>query len=654
MNVRTLVAAVAAIVIGTGAEAQSLGPAEFAALPAMESPSLSPDGQRIAFITFTESDSAVLIANLADMTITHTITSAAGKPRGLTWSSDDSLVFFTSGATSLPGMRGRFENVVPVGVDLSTPGRVVVNQLLQEQRRTERGGGGRTQQVGGYIFLQGAQLIGYERSTGRILMPKFNRDAQRTLYLVDPKNDRQREVDEGLTNTFDWVVDENGEPLFRAEFRDRANYFTILERTSGRWNVMVQETTEIPELDLYGLNDARELIVGTRPADVGRYGLYVMDVANGQIGRPVLADAIRDVDSVEIDPYTNRVVGASIVGAATTWFDADLAMQQQLLDEAFPGESPYIVTWSQDRTKFIVHTETSDRPPSYYIYDAAALSADVLAPAYPRLVNAALPSRELYSYAARDGVQVPAYLTRPRNAAGPAPLVLLPHGGPEACDVGGFDWIAHFLANRGYVVLQPNFRGSGCYGSNWLNAGRGQWGTGVMQNDVTDGIAALAAEGIADPNRVCIVGGSYGGYAALAGAAFTPELYRCAAAIAPVTDLAEFIDFERDRFGTSSMGVSYWQAVIGGDLGAARSRLNEMSPLQHAASVQAPVLLIHGRDDSVVPIAQSRDMENALRRAGKTVELIELRGEDHYLSRPETRLETLQALDRFLAEHLGG
>lgn len=173
-----------------------------------------------------------------------------------------------------------------------------------------------------------------------------------------------------------------------------------------------------------------------------------------------------------------------------------------------------------------------------------------------------------------------------------------------------------------------------------------------MQDDVTDGVKALIAIGMADPDRICIVGASYGGYAALAGGAFTPELYACVAAIAPVTDLPRMlIDERRDR-GRDHWVVAYWERVIG-DLSEERDFLKEISPVNHAEAFEAPVLLIHGRDDTVVPMVQSRRMRNALRNADKSVELMELRGEDHWLSTSETRLETLRALEVFLARHLG-
>ncbi|HUQ53747.1 MAG TPA: alpha/beta fold hydrolase, partial [Gammaproteobacteria bacterium] len=385
----------------------------------------------------------------------------------------------------------------------------------------------------------------------------------------------------------------------------------------------------------------------------GRFGLYVVSGETGAIERPLYTHASLDVESVRVDPYTNRVVGADVGPEEIVWFDVALRAQQAELDQAFRGESPRIVSWSQDRSRSIVSTESADRAAAYYFLDSKAGTAKQIASTNMQLATVKLARREAYGYAARDGIKIPAYLTRPLGVEGPAPLVLLPHGGPAARDFSGYDWLAHGLASRGYAVLQPNFRGSGGYGQEWEEAGHGEWGIGVMQHDLTDGVAALIAAGIADPERVCIVGASYGGYAALAGAAFTPELYRCAAAIAGVADLRDMLAFERERAGGRSATVSYWRQAMGVDEeGSSSQDLDAASPARHSERVRAPVLLIHGRDDTVVPIVQSRTMESALRDAGKSVQFVELEGEDHWLSGAKTRLATLQALDGFLAEHL--
>jgi len=227
---------------------------------------------------------------------------------------------------------------------------------------------------------------------------------------------------------------------------------------------------------------------------------------------------------------------------------------------------------------------------------------------------------------------------------------VLVHGGPASRDVPGFDWWAQAIASRGYAVLQANFRGSTGYGDAFLEAGYGEWGR-KMQTDLSDGVRWLADQGVIDPARVCVVGGSYGGYAAMAGPTLDTGVYRCAVSVNGVSDLRRMVDREaRRRAEDENAAVRYWNRFMGAERLGDRS-LDERSPVRLAAQADAPMLLIHGRDDTVVPVEQSRLMAQALRRAGKPVELIELDGEDHWLSRSDTRLTMLTAMIDFLLEH---
>jgi dipeptidyl aminopeptidase/acylaminoacyl peptidase len=627
-------------------------PAEaFAALPAMESPSISADGTRLAFVAHSPTGSYVLVAKLDGMQVTNVVEVNEGKLRDVFWANDEALVFTASATTGAVFIPGRIETSTPYGIDLSDGG-AVTRLLRTRERVTRQGGGGATTPGQAMFAASGAQLVGWERNTGRVLYPKLEvPDFERVLYAVDPKDDRQILVDRGSQFTLHWIVDESGEPIFRVDYTDKTDQYTLLGRTGGRWEIVISETVAIPEMSVLGMNDAGELIVRARPINADFFGLYTLSTETGSLGETVLADRRLDVGGARIDPYTNRVIGSSIRGPI--WFDEELAGHQSLLDETFEGEYPYIASWSEDRGRFIVLTEGNDRAPAIYLYDAAEPSVAQIGSVYAGLQSVQLAPRRGYEYTARDGTSIPAYLTRPPGASGPTALVVLPHGGPASRDYDGFDWIAHFLASRGYTVLQPNFRGSAGFGDAWETAGHGEWGIGVMQHDISDGVAALIAAELADPDRVCIVGASYGGYAALAGAVFTPEIYRCAAAIAPVSDLSDMFAFARNRQGGASSAVSYWlDAMGGGNPAGLNDRLRAASPAAHAARANAPILLVHGRDDSVVPIEQSRAMESALRAAGKEVELIELDGEDHWLSVAPTRLATLEAIENFLGEHL--
>jgi dipeptidyl aminopeptidase/acylaminoacyl peptidase len=200
---------------------------------------------------------------------------------------------------------------------------------------------------------------------------------------------------------------------------------------------------------------------------------------------------------------------------------------------------------------------------------------------------------------------------------------------------------------RGYAVLQVNYRGSDGYGWNFLSAGFGEWGR-KMQTDLSDGVRYLAAQGTIDPKRVCIVGGSYGGYAALAGATLDPGVYRCAVSVAGISDLARFVGWSKER--TDSAVERYWTRYMGAN-GLSDPRLRDISPIDHIGAATPPILLIHGKDDTVVPFEQSQLMLDALQKAGRPAELVTLKGEDHWLSRGETRLQMLQATMDFLEKN---
>lgn len=653
LRLLTIFFSLAALANGFPAVAQMPPAAAFATLPAMDSPALSADGTRLAFITHSAEDDLIFVSDLGTMAVTTVVDTGQSRPQSVNWASDDALFFAVGAPTGLVFVASQGESASPFGVDLTN--EASVTRLLQDRgARARSGGGGR---FGGGLNAAGAaRLIGYDRASGSLLYPKFDFAAgERVLYAVDPKNDRQRPVDRGARSTIGWVVDESGKAVYRVDATDRPNRFVLLGHPGARWEVLVEETGPLPQLSLHGLDDAGRIIVGAIPQGRDTLGLYVLSPETGELGEAVLTDERYDVSTVRIDPYTNRVVGASAGDGPPVWFDAELADHQGLVDEAFPGEFPVIVSWSEQRERMIVRTESGNRPPAYYVYDTVAPSIDQIATAYAGLQGVDLPPRREFSYEAEDGTTIPAYLTRPLGASGPTPAVLLPHGGPAMRDEPGFDWLAHFLATRGYTVLQPNFRGSAGLGRAWAMAGSGGWGKGVMQSDLSDGVTALVEQGLADPERICIVGASYGGYAALAGAAFTPGRYRCAAAIAGVADLVEMLTYVRETRGARNPAVGFWRQAVGaGPDEDAQARLREASPVAHVESIRAPILLIHARDDAVVPLAQSRAMEEALTRAGKEVELVELDGQDHWLAAASTRLAVLRALEQFLAGHLAG
>jgi dipeptidyl aminopeptidase/acylaminoacyl peptidase len=333
------------------------------------------------------------------------------------------------------------------------------------------------------------------------------------------------------------------------------------------------------------------------------------------------------------------------------WLDDKARARAESLTKAFGGKQAELLGRSKDGLRALVSVATHATPATYYLIDYSKRTADIVGEEYPSLMNATLGGVRELTYKARDGYEIPAFLTLPADAGDKRlALVVLPHGGPESRDTRTFDWLAQFIASRGYAVLQPQFRGSTGYGEAHRKAGYRQWGR-LMQDDVTDGVTAMIEQGVADPKRVCIVGASYGGYAALAGAAFTPELYACAVSINGVSNLPAMLSYAETYGGKESDRVSYWKDHIGLKTSA---DVISKSPSRAAATVRAPVLLLHGVNDSVVPVAQSREMAKALESLDKPHTFIEIPGEDHWLSRSESRTRVLTEMETFLAKYLQG
>ncbi len=360
------------------------------------------------------------------------------------------------------------------------------------------------------------------------------------------------------------------------------------------------------------------------------------------------------IDAPVIDPGTGLWIGETLRNDVeeTTFFSPAFQARWKGSLKAFPNYIVELKSWSTDFNRLAVFTQGADDSGTYWVVDIQKHSADPVGSAYPDVKPADVGSVQMVDWRAADGMQLHGVLTLPPGKPPKSlPLVVLPHGGPEARDYLAFNWWAQAYASRGYAVFQPNFRGSSDYGVAYFNAGLGQWGR-KMQTDISDGVADLAKRGIVDPKRACIVGGSYGGYAALAGVTVQHGLYRCAVSVAGVADLSGMLAYAyKTSDGPQSSELRYWKEFMGVTGFSTSSQLAPYTPAALADKADAPILLIHGRDDTVVPIEQSETMASALRSAGKPVEFVKMDNEDHHLSREVTRVEMLKAAVAFVEKN---
>lgn len=313
------------------------------------------------------------------------------------------------------------------------------------------------------------------------------------------------------------------------------------------------------------------------------------------------------------------------------------------LDKVFPDTNNFIVDTTNNGQQYIVYREADGIPGSYYLGNRDAQTIIHLFSDYPELENIDLPQHQSIRYTTRDGIKIQAYLTLPLSGQAPYPTIMHPHGGPGARDYDGFDpWVA-YMVNRGYAVIRPNFRGSTGFGYEFAQAQMGRWGL-EMQDDLADAAHYLVEQGIADKSKFCIFGASYGGYAALMAAVKTPDLFTCAVSFAGVSDLVDKARHSRKFLG----GELSSERQFGDDTDDLEAR----SPLYSVGKIKIPILLMHGKQDRSVPVAQSRDMAEELEDASKDFEYIEFETGDHHLSIQENRTLFFEELDRFLTQHL--
>jgi dipeptidyl aminopeptidase/acylaminoacyl peptidase len=374
----------------------------------------------------------------------------------------------------------------------------------------------------------------------------------------------------------------------------------------------------------------------------GRKALYRV-----KLDGSMTTDLVYKNSKVDVDGIVSINAGSKIIGVSYTeekshinYFDPKYAKLTSSLGKALPDLPIISVVASSVDEKILVISAGSDSDPGrYYIYDTTARSLNEILLERPALENVALASVKPITYPAADGTAIPAYLTLPpgkENARG-LPAVVLPHGGPSARDEWGFDWLAQFLAHQGYAVLQPNYRGSAGFGDAWyVENGFKSWRTSI--GDVTSAGKWLISQGIADPNKLAIVGWSYGGYAALQSSVIEPSMFKAIVAIAPATDF-DLIKTEAYYFTNSRL--------VKEEIGSG-AHIREGSPLQNVEKINAPVLMFHGDLDQSVGIQQSQKMDAKLRSAGKTSELVIYQGLGHSLNDSNARAQMLDKIDAFL------
>jgi dipeptidyl aminopeptidase/acylaminoacyl peptidase len=662
--IRSLFLALIAVVgMASTSISQAAAPAEaFGTLPVVQTVRMSPTGKYFAVVMNLNGQPSVRTFDSDTMQQIGGI--AAAKQQvisGVRWHSDDRLILTVVEVVSFD------PNVVR---DTSETGGANVCRFMSVSRD-----GKNVVQIKPPGALKDAELscswVGWGSDPNSVLIQSTvlggSGLSSRSQFKADVKpvsvnilTGEGRVLDEvGTRGTFSWRADRTGAVRLRWDAVTGSEILHARLQGSTDWREVYRQPLRDFEAESSGdkrgivqvlgfADDLNKLYVLYWPGD--RSALGLMDLRTSQISM-LHSDAKFDVGGVV--SLGEGAVGAFVDRDVPTqvFFEGRAKAVHATIQASYPGNVVRIVHASDDfkRVAFLVDGPIAPGG-AFQILDTVKNEASMVSRLYPTLDLASTGEQKYITYAARDGMNIDAYLTLPRGTSGKGlPAIILPHGGPQARDSGGFDWLSQFFASRGYAVLQPQFRGSDGFGTQFALAGRRQWGR-KMQDDVSDGVKHLIANGTIDANKVCIMGWSYGGYAALAGATLTPELYRCAIAGAGVSDLVEMLLWSREYAGGKEGSIRYWRLHIG-DPNADKANIDAVSPVKQIAKVRAPILLIHGELDNVVPIKQSEIMANALKSAGKPYEFARLANENHNITFQSTRIKTLQAMDAFLAKH---
>ena len=456
-----------------------------------------------------------------------------------------------------------------------------------------------------------------------------------------------------------WMLDQKGEPRLTVTTEDGVSTIRYLDPANGQWRVLSTYATYQGGKDAFaplGFGSDGTLYAITH-GDSDTTRLFAIDLATGKPNpSPLVVTPGYD--------FTGNLVrsGENVLGVRVrtdadriVWFDPAMEAVQKKLDATLAGTINLMSFPSGNHSEWALVKSYSDvRPLAYYVYHIKTGEIDKVGDTHPGIDPARMGQQDPVRYKARDGMEIPALLTLPPGGAKNAPLVVLVHGGPYVRgNAWGWKEDTQFLASRGYAVLEPDFRGSTGYGDRHFRAGWKQWGL-AMQNDIADGARWAVAQGYADPKRICIAGGSYGGYAVLMGLANDPDLYKCGVDWAGVTDINLLYD---GHWSQTSDASEEWQhygmPVLVGDQVKDAAQLKATSPIQQAARIKAPLLLAYGGSDHRVPIYHGRKFLDAVKPYNKQVEWIEYEDEGHGWRLPANRIDFWGKVEKFLDKNIG-
>lgn len=603
----------------------------FAALPVLRSPQLSPNGLQIAAKAVIDGKNRLALLDADKPTAIPRIFDIGDYPASaIHWAGNSRLLVEI--ATTVQIRR----NEIPVSR------MVIIDVATGAFRVADRASTG----------LYGGDVL-YVDPSGDWAMLASQNDifSSPSIKRVDLATGDATVVEKAKANVWDWFVDDKGvvrggvaydERRWKLWYRSVAG--EAFRTITGKFDK--DDDSAVDNFYFSRAGDTGTIVTNQRN---GRFGAYEYNFATGETGKAIYEHPEVDISAVVIDRDSQKIIGVRFHDDRwkTNWLDPKLKALQSRIDRALPSSDNQIIGDQTKDNRLLIRSSGASDPGTYFLFDQAKGTIGAVVQPFSKIDRDLLVPVEAVRYRARDGLEIRGYLTLPKGkGASKLPLILLPHGGPFVRDEWTYDPLVQFLANRGYAVFQPQFRGSTGFGKSFVERGYGEWGR-KMQDDLDDGVDWLAASGKIDPKRVCIAGASYGGYAALWGAIRNPERYRCAASLAGVTDLDAQLRDNRQSFSATRY-FKEWRTKVKGE---GQFDLKQVSPLAQAARLKVPVFVAHGEKDQTVLVKQGKAMVEALQARKADVTAIFYKEAGHDFSRTEDLADFLKRLEAFFAKH---
>lgn len=631
---------------------------DFAHLEAFAGMTLSPDGRAVAYMQSIKGEQELVIRDLETEKNVRLVVPVSRVPwvpqqTWLGWANSNRLVYrLIEGGFSAVDRDGKHIKGL-TGTD-----------------------GARERQESVPVHSSGVLHLFRDEKDGQMLMTEFNRpivdyDVQwlvanhPNVVRVNSRTAVINRIEENPGNVDQWLTDNRGVVRVALESERGVARTIHREDEDSPWQPLPGMGRNDTKIRPLGIGADNQTLYVNRRTPAGTWAVYPYDLRQKTFGEPLIAHEHYDIipewwrSSGNGVPLQGLVFAPDRSGALlgirfltefprVVWFDEGMAALQVSLDAALPNKINSIVSMDDARQRFIVLSWAANDPGVFFLFDGPTQKLSKLLARMPWIDPAKMGEVVAIKVKARDGLLLRGYLTLPPGRGQKnLPMIAMPHGGPQTRDVWNYDPDAQFLANRGYAVLQVDYRGSAGYGDGFFKKGVKQVGTG-MQHDITDAVRWAIRQGIADPSRIGIMGGSFGGYSALMGLALEPDLYRCGINIAGVTDWAELI---KDKAAMFPSSYAYNLNLIG-DPKKDAEELKAISPVYLVDRIKAPVLIIHGRDDPAVPFSQAKMLVQALEKAGKPHEFMSKYNEQHGLRDFGNRVEMYQRVEAFLQRYL--